>query len=132
MVMSMDGIVAFDEKRDIRDFSSIEDHQFFTRKASACDGAVMGRYSYNPEIGAGKKYLLTHHPEKIRIDDSTLVLSGEVEDIIQMLQDDGNERVALLAGPRTNAAFLEGGYVDEIYLTVEPVLLGKGIHFFRG
>ena len=41
----------------------------------------------------------------------------------------GFERVALLGGPSTNAGFLRAGLVDEIFLTVEPVTIGRGIHF---
>lgn len=129
MVMSMDGIVAIDERTDIRKFSSKEDHDFFIKEAAACDAAVMGRFSYNRDVACKRKYLLSHVPPVSGMDADTVLLSGTVQEVYKRIEDDGNERVALLGGPRTNSAFFNGGYVDEIYLTVEPVILGAGVHF---
>ena len=128
MVMSMDGIVAIDEKRDISSYSSKEDHDFFIKGASACDAAIMGRFSYNKALPCGKKYLLSHSTE-LDLESGTVRLSGNAQSIIERIKEDGNERVALLGGPRTNHAFLSGGFVDDIFLTIEPIILGKGIHF---
>ena len=132
MVMSMDGIVAFDEQTDIRKYSSQEDHAFFIREATDCDAAIMGRFSYNREVSCKRKYLLSHVPADLDVDADTIPLSGDVRKIYETIEADGNEKTALLGGPRTNASFLRAELVDEIYLTVEPVLLGEGVHFATG
>lgn len=131
MVMSMDGVVAFDERTDIRPFSSEEDHRFFVNGAGSCDALIMGRFSYRG-FASKRKYLLTHDPSRIVFDDNTIVLSGDVVGIYERIAADGNQRTALLGGPRTNVAFLREGLVDEIWLTVEPVILGDGQHFAFG
>lgn len=44
-----------------------------------------------------------------------------------------NFKQALVAGGGTlNAAFMEQGLIDEIYLDVEPTALGDGIKLFSG
>ena len=129
MVMSIDGVVAFDEQTDIRAYSSAEDHAFFMNGAASCDAAIMGRYSYNRDVACKRKYLLTHASSLPDIGADTTILSGEAKELYQRIENDGNKKVALLGGPRTNAAFLSEGYVDELYLTIEPVILGKGIRF---
>ena len=132
MVMSLNGIVAFDENTDIRKYSSDEDHSFFLQRASQCDAAVMGRFSYNSEIPCKRKYLLSHHIKQEEIEDNSIIISGSADEVYKKLKIDGNHEVALLGGPRTNSAFLSAGLVDEIYLTIEPVILGEGLTFSVG
>ncbi|MCR4890642.1 MAG: dihydrofolate reductase family protein [Lachnospiraceae bacterium] len=131
MVMSLDGIVAINELKDIREYSSKEDHEFFIREASACDAAIMGRFSFNEGISCRRKYLLTHE-KPVDLPEDTVRLEGDVSQIYRRIQEDGNKRVALLAGPRTNREFFQKGLVDQIFLTVEPVMIGKGLHFLEG
>ena len=129
MVMSIDGIVALDEETDIREYSSPEDREFFIRETSAFDAAIMGRFSYNEEVACRRKYVLSHREAGSCGDENTILLCGDAREICSRIEADGNERVALLGGPRTNTAFLGEGFVDELYLTVEPVVLGRGLNF---
>ena len=132
MVMSMDGVVAFDEATDISKYSSQEDHNFFITGAAACDAAIMGRYSYNRKIKCKSKYLLSHMMTCDEVDEDTIILSGNTDDIYNRIVNDGHEKVALLGGPGTNTQFLARDYVDEIYLTIEPIILGGGVRFVIG
>lgn len=127
MVMSIDGVVALDEITDISDYSSKEDHDFFLRGVSSCDAAIMGRFSYNSEIKCGTKYLLPHTLKQSDVTDETVILLGNADEIYRKIKADGHQRIALLGGPRTNHQFLSKGSVDEIFLTVEPVIIGQGI-----
>ena len=127
MVTSADGVAAKDEQTDIRAWSSAEDHEFFLRGVKDCDAAVMGRRSWNPDVVCKRKYVLSRHTRAEDYDAATVVLSGEAKEIYGKIADDGNRTVALLGGPATNSLFLNDGLVDEIYLTIEPVLLGAGL-----
>jgi dihydrofolate reductase len=44
----------------------------------------------------------------------------------------GYARAALVGGAQTNAAFLAADLVDEIWLTVEPLIFGVGVPLFEG
>ncbi len=44
----------------------------------------------------------------------------------------GFERVIVAGGGTLNASFLAENLVDEIYLDVEPIVIGNGIPLFRG
>lgn len=128
MVMSADGVVAKDAVTDIRAWSSPEDRIFFLRQVAACDAAIMGRRSYNPEVISGKTYLLTHDPTACAADTGVQSLSGSAREIYARIEADGSQTTALLGGPETNHAFLKENLVDEMFLTIEPVLLGTGLH----
>ena len=132
MVQSADGVAAKDERTDIRAWSSAEDHEFFLRNVRNCDAAVMGSRSWNPDVVCKRKYVLSRHSGKERYDAQTVVVSGSAEEIYSRIAGDGNQTAALLGGPTTNSAFLNAGLVDEIYLTVEPVLLGTGLRISSG
>ena len=58
-------------------------------------------------------------------------LSGQPQEVCKELEARGIKKAALLGGPFTNAQFLRAGLVDEIFLTVEPVTLGRGIRFLN-
>ena len=42
----------------------------------------------------------------------------------------GFEEVIIAGGGNLNASFMQENLVDEIYLDIEPIVLGKGIKFF--
>ncbi len=48
------------------------------------------------------------------------------EEVLSELRDRGKTQCALLGGEETYSAFLNAGLVDELWLTVEPVLFGSG------
>lgn len=51
-------------------------------------------------------------------------------ELLKELDKKGYEEVWLLGGSGLNASFLEDGLINELYLDVEPVLLGKGSQLF--
>ena len=88
----------------------------------------MGSRSWNPALACRRKYVLSHRPaDSEDYGQSATVLRGNAEDVYRVVASEGNRRVALLGGPTVNHQFLAAGLVDEIYLTVEPVLLGTGL-----
>ena len=127
MAVSMDGIAALDDERGIEEFGSAEDHDFFLAEAKKCGAVVMGRKTARHKVDGVPNIVLTHTPP--RVYDDRIYMSGSAREVYDKIAAMGFERVALLGGPATNAQFLRAGLVDEIFLTVEPVTIGRGIHF---
>ena len=73
------------------------------------------------------RFVLTSNAESQPPVQGTTYLGGDVKEICETVRKQGYENVALLGGPSTNFAFLRENLVDEIFLTIEPVMLGKGI-----
>jgi dihydrofolate reductase len=48
------------------------------------------------------------------------------------LEARGYTEAVLTGGAQINALFLKSGLVDEVWLTVEPLIFGAGIDLFRG
>ncbi|MFH1584509.1 MAG: dihydrofolate reductase family protein, partial [Patescibacteria group bacterium] len=51
----------------------------------------------------------------------------EPRELLSELEKRGYEQVAVIGGSSVYTQFLQAGAVDTLYLTYEPVLLGKGI-----
>ena len=161
MAVSIDGIAALDGKNGIERYGSQEDHDFFLAGAKSCDAVIMGKNTAASfKVYGLPNFILTHDPDLLQAKNSQqaknpagaeaakaqgqdqdargsvrpcerVYLSGQPQEVCKALEARGIKKAALLGGPSTNLQFLRAGLVDEIYLTVEPVTLGRGIRFLN-
>ena len=152
MAVSIDGIAALDGERGIQEYGSKEDHDFFIKASKKCGAVIMGKNTARFKIEGVPNIILTHSAKDCRVkpdndtgadnpviarrdraifSDGRVYMSGSAQEVYGKVQAMGFKKVALLGGPMTNAAFLRAGLVDEIFLTVEPVTIGRGIHFLN-
>lgn len=161
MAVSIDGIAALDGKNGIERYGSREDHDFFLAGAKSCDAVIMGKNTAASFKVCGlPNFILTHAPDLLQAKKlpqaknpagaetakaqgqdqdargsgrtcERVCLSGQPQEVCKALEARGIKKAALLGGPFTNAQFLRAGLVDEIFLTVEPVTLGRGIRFLN-
>lgn len=50
--------------------------------------------------------------------------------IIEFIEEDDYDKTLILGGSKTASLFLKENLVDEIYVNIEPLLLGNGVKFF--
>ena len=161
MAVSIDGIAALDGKNGIERYGSREDHDFFLAGAKSCDAVIMGKNTAASfKVYGLPNFILTHDPDLLQAKNlpqaknpagaeaakaqgqdqdargsgrtcERVYLSGQPQEVCKALEARGIKKAALLGGPFTNAQFLRAGLVDEIFLTVEPVTLGRGIRFLN-
>ena len=98
----------------------------------------MGKNTGSFRVFGVPNFVLTHDPAGAaasQAQDSRglerVYLCGQPQEICAKLEARGIHKAALLGGPSTNLQFLRAGLVDEIYLTVEPVTIGRGIRFLN-
>jgi len=101
------------------------------------DALVMGRGTYDTVLGfdhwpyPGKRCLvLTHAPPVARRADEEFA-GGALEPLLQRLAGEGVRRV-YVDGGAVIRQFLAAGLIDDLTLSVIPVLLGAGIRLFEG
>jgi dihydrofolate reductase len=51
-------------------------------------------------------------------------------DLVKRLADEGANGLAICGGSSIYTLFMEAGVVDELYITVEPLLFGQGLALF--
>nr|AIA14040.1 RibD C-terminal domain protein [uncultured bacterium] len=69
--------------------------------------------------------------DKINIPGQVEYTSASPEEIVADLEERGYAEVILAGGGQVNTLFLKANLIDELLLTLEPVVFGSGIDLFR-
>jgi dihydrofolate reductase len=132
MVMSVNGVVAQREVQNSFEWTSNEDRHQFLKKTREIGTALMGSNTYR---SIGEKpyegiqfHVMTHHPDNFAPHPRVTFHQGPVSGVLKGLAASGVKHVALLGGPKINAQCLDNQLVDEIYLTIEPLMMPEGMH----
>lgn len=134
---SADGFIARHETPG-SGFASPADQSHFREALKAFDACVMGSVTYVVDRQAilsrltpGRlRLVLTRDPAKFAGDVSPGRLEFTSESpkaMVDRLRTLGHKRCALLGGAQVHSLFLDAGLVDELWLTVEPLLFGSGV-----
>ncbi len=132
MVMSANGVAAQEMRQDSFEWNSKEDRQQFLKRIKKIGAVLMGGNTYQtiqqqPYEGVDF-YVLTRNSSRFKSHPRVEFLQDDVNRVCENLWKIGVKQLALLGGPETNSQFFDKGLIDEIYLTIEPLLLPKGTH----
>ncbi len=136
MAITPNGIIARETGEE--DFLSDENWDFFVSLVEAVGCFIYGRKTYelvrqweeytSDTINAKMKIVVSRDSTKPLEKGYTHALSPK--DALKKASSAGFRKVVLAGGAHLNSAFMKENLVDEIVLTVEPVVLGKGITLF--
>lgn len=106
-------------------WTSAEDKVEFRRLVGGADILLMGRQTYRlmPRLG---KPMAVVSALSMPLPGMTWVLRPRSAEVQEWLESLPGSVVLLCGGPMTYALMLGADLVDELYLTVEPVMLGVG------
>jgi dihydrofolate reductase len=136
LAMSLDGFIARPDGRlDWLAPFEAEDHgyqPFF----DAIEAIVVGRRTYDTVLGferwpyAGKRcFVLTHRP--VPASHGEEFLAGTPPEVVAQLARAGVRRV-YVDGGTVVSAFLAADLLDDLTVSIVPVVLGSGIRLFQG
>lgn len=137
-VSSLDGKITRGSSADIYQWTSGEDAALFSSLVKKHNLIIMGRKTYEAarkkiRFSPGKlRVVLTKSPGNFK-DKEGLEFTGKHP--IKLLRDmeaRGYERALVAGGGAVNALFLKNNLVDEVWLTVEPCMFGKGKSLVEG
>ena len=133
MAISLNGMIA--KSDDDTSWISKEEWDSYSLTVRTAGNLIVGHRTYG---------ILTKQPEFSEFKDVKLVVVAEKDfqtlsanhlvahspkEALKILS--GFEQVVVAGGGSLNASFVEENLVDEIYLDIEPIILGKGIPLFR-
>ena len=111
----------------------------FSRFFSGIDTLIMGRGTYEvvQSFGEwpypGKRTIVLSRSNELKIETAdTELYSGDLPGLIEQLTAEDRKRVWLVGGGELVRSFLEQGLLDEISVSMHPILLGKGVPLFPG
>ncbi|MBT5186197.1 MAG: dihydrofolate reductase [Kordiimonadaceae bacterium] len=141
--MSLDGYIA-DKDGGVAFLDSIEhppeaDDYGYTEFMDSIDALVMGRNTYDTVMGFGVDWpygdktvvVVTHHDIKISDDikGSVSSFAGSPQEIIQHLKAMGKVNL-YIDGGKIIQEFLNENLIDQLIISVVPILIGEGIPLF--
>jgi dihydrofolate reductase len=136
MAITANGIIARETGEE--DFLSDLNWDFFVSFAEKAGCFVAGRKTYEAiqqweeytfdNVAAKMKIVVSRDSEKPLARGYTHALSPK--DALNKAAKAGFKKIVLAGGAHMTSAFMTENLVDEIILTVEPYLLGKGIPLF--
>ena len=137
MAQTLDGKIGRNSGH-IANWTSTEDKKAFASKTKELGVSIMGSATFDTigrALPGRLNLILTSRPQAYQDKVQPGVLEffqGTPEQTVTMLEQRGYQTAALGGGAKTNAAFLKAGLVDEIFLTIEPLIFGSGISIAEG
>ena len=107
----------------------------FKKFMSQIDALVMGKNTY--KIAASSDYW-PYEGKRVVVLSSTLssvcdkaeIYTGDIQYLVEKLHADGIRHI-YVDGGKTISQFLNAGFIDELIISVIPVILGSGIPLFN-
>ncbi len=133
MAISLNGMIA--KSDDDTGWISKEEWDSYSLAVRTAGNLIVGHRTYG---------ILTKQPEFSEFKDVKLVVVAQEDfqtlaqnhlvarspkEALDILSD--FEQVVVAGGGTLNASFVEENLVDEVYIDVEPIILGQGIPLFR-
>ncbi|MGH2486530.1 MAG: dihydrofolate reductase family protein [Ktedonobacterales bacterium] len=133
--ISADGYIARTQRDDVS-WSSSEDKRMFAATSRHAGVVVMGRKTFDSMPGPlpdRLQVVMTSTPESFQS------LPGRVEftandprAILRDLAERQFQEVIIGGGGAVYSQFVSAGLLDELWLTIEPLLFGAGVPLLRG
>lgn len=143
-LMSVDGVVGNPAAWGVMDYRDGEVQREALRRLSGCDAMLMGRRTYEDfaavwppqttdladRVNSISKFVFSSTLEKADWNNSTIVRGDVVAQVTKLKQRDGQDLVIYGHG-LLGQTLLEHGLLDELQLSIHPLLAGSGTQLFR-
>jgi len=139
MSMSINGLVTRSNNDDFS-WQSKEDKEHFLKLKSQYSLIIMGRKTYDyirHKLVLDPKMLrvvVTHHPDRYssnQINNQLEFINLDPITLVHNLETRGFKKALLAGGPNIATQFLNCHLINEIYLTIEPIIISYGIKIFE-
>ncbi len=116
--------------------SSDEDYGFKNFLASV-DALIIGKNTYHIAVSAGAdkwpyqgKRVIVLSSSLLSVENQAEIYKGDIVHLVEKLYAEGVKRI-YVDGGKTISQFLNQGFIDDITITIIPVILGSGISLFH-
>lgn len=129
---SVDGRISLMNKTLPR-WTSQEDWQFFQKSLARIDAVVVGRNTYmaaTDRLRRRNTFVLSSRPKTIKRRGMVTFVNPASVSLAKLLQE--YKTVAVLGGGTVYGFMLKSGLLNEIFITIEPLIFGRGKNMFVG
>lgn len=129
---TIDGRISLSSKR-LPDWTSKEDWELFQKSIKRFDAVVVGRNTYVAAASRLRKrntFVLSRRTRMLTRRGTVTFVNPAEASLPKLLSN--YKRVAVLGGGSVYRFMLERGLLDEIFVTIEPFVFGRGKEMFVG
>lgn len=144
--MSLDGFIGKSNNQRSFDWTSREDKRWHVKKTKEAGAVIFGRktfetfnkplpgrlnliYSKTKQEEFAKK--TTEELKQLKGQTQLYYTKLSPKEIEKKLDSAGYAGLSISGGPSVYQVFFDSGVVDELFITIEPVLFGHGISMFK-
>ncbi len=135
--MTVDGKIAT-RSGEFTGWTSKEDKDVLHRILDDADAVIAGRTTYESAkkpLSKRNCIVFTHSAGNAaglrNVSEKCLFCDPQKADIKRIIQEAGYKKIVVLGGTQTYTYCLRNNMLDEIYLTIEPIVFGKGLSLFE-
>lgn len=133
--MSLDGKIAA-SAHHMSDWTSAEDKRMLRAQLDVSDVCIVGRNTYQTAIAplaSRNCIVLTTQVSGVeQVNERCTLLNPRAVSISEFAARNNYRTITVLGGTQTYSFCLENGLIDELWLTIEPVVIGDGLALFAG
>ncbi len=131
MAVTADGLIARTSDH-FPDWTCSADKKLFQSFSKECGVILMGKNTFKTLSGPLPGRLnVVFSQEKGAEQEGVRWVSGPVSSVVEQLSAEGYQQAVLGGGRYLNTLFLRSGLVDEVWLTIEPRIFGRGLSLFN-
>jgi len=129
---SIDGRISL-EKRKLPDWTSKEDWKFFQSELAHADAVVVGRNTYltaQSRLQKRTTFVLSSRIKNTLKKGTVTFINPACNDLKKLFSV--YKTVAVVGGARVYQTMLDSNLLHELYVTIEPLVFGRGVPMFSG
>ena len=133
VAVSIDGKIA-EYSGHFSDWTSSEDKSFLHATLDACDVVIVGNTTYQLALEPLKKRNCVVFTRSVftteRINPGLLYFNPSRVSLADFIKKMRYKIIVILGGTQVYSYCLQNNLIDELYLTVEPIVFGSGLPLF--
>jgi len=133
--ISLDGFIA--RKDGDSDWVSETDWPVFESEMQKAGCIIVGRKTFEQfldelyPVEGVTNIVLTTDEGKEKEEGNVVYTAKSPSDVLELAKSKGYDTCLLIGGGNANASFIEKNLIDEVMVTVHPLILGDGIRLFE-
>lgn len=129
MVQSLNGLV---DQKYRKKWNSPEDSLYLKKEINKSDSLILSRSTYEANTILYKnKNCIILNTEIESIKKNIIYTKYNKEKLIKIINEKNNKNTLLLGGPHINSLLLNDNLIDEISLTIEPIIIKGNKNLFN-
>ncbi len=118
-------------------WTSEADQRRYDELSKSAGNVIIGRKTYEAlkaqnlfPLPGRYNVVITHQENLLTDSENVLITNKTPQEVLGHLQNKGFETAFVAGGGELNGSFMAAGLLDELYLTIEPLVFGRGLKLF--